>query len=249
MDEIRAYFDRYKKYDPNKWCWMPSTSARLSSIEDQEEWNRIYRETRMRRSPDKDLNLPEFTSLEKDAEQFGLLEYDFVDTFGLGWHGKKGKMVEVGPPDYEGHLYCYIPYGENDEGEYEISPYNDTDNQPDPEVFYKFDKKYPDSKKEWIDIANIKDIKYHYIVENHLFKDTYIDIIYGPNDFLGFYSGDSYDQLIKALEKFNKKDLLEKLYAEINKHFEALKNSEHEDERAYWPECTAEEYFKKIMLI
>ena len=32
--------------------------------------------------------------------------------------------------------------------------------------------------KHWIDTKNVVDIKYKYIVNNHLFKDTYIELIY-----------------------------------------------------------------------
>ena len=34
----------------------------------------------------------------------------------------------------------------------------------------------------WVDTKNVVDISYSYIVENHLFKDTHIDLIYKDGD-------------------------------------------------------------------
>ena len=243
INDVRVYFDRYQKFDPNKWVWSPYSG----SSSEQEEWNQIYRETRMRRSPDKDINPPDFTSLEKDAEQFDLLEYTFTDTFGLKWCGRKGAMKEYGPPDYEGHLYYFVKNGwnDNDEGEYEVSEFTE-DNPPDPKVYFAFPKNHW-GQKEWIDIKNIVKIKYHYVVENHLFKDTYIELFYNPHfeflDFQSFLGGDNYDELVIALKQFGREDLLKSLFEQMDKHFNGLKNSEHEDERKYWPGKTAAEYF------
>ena len=133
--------------------------------------------TRARRSnsiyKNNDLNPPDFYSLERDAEQFGLHEYEFTDTFGLKWIGHKGTHKYVGAPDYEGHLY----YDSIDcEDEAEISEiYSEFENPPESDVYQLFEGA---SRNEWIDIKNLVAATYHYVVENHLFKDTYIDLFY-----------------------------------------------------------------------
>ena len=95
---IRRYYNNYVKYFPEKWEWRPY----VGSIEEQTEWNKIYMATRARRSnsfyKNSDLNPPDFYSLERDAEQFGLHEYEFTDTFGLKWVGHKGTHKYVGAP-------------------------------------------------------------------------------------------------------------------------------------------------------
>ena len=123
---IRKYYDSYVKYFPEKWEWRPY----VGTPEEQTEWNEIYLATRARKSKslykNDDLNPPDFYSLERDAEQFGLDRYEFTDTFGLKWDGRKGVYKLVGAPDYEGHLYYDSSTGEDGE-DVEISDYNDND--------------------------------------------------------------------------------------------------------------------------
>ena len=240
--EIRKYFDKYVYYNPDKWIWSPYYHAKCGSFKEQEDWNELYRKTRMRKSTceggqykDNDIMPPDFYSQERDAALFGMSEYTMTDTFGLKWYGKKGAYVTRGAPDYEGHLY----YRDlDDEEEINISDYCD-DNPPDPKVFKKFKTS---DRREWIDIANVTDLEYHYIVDNHLFKDTYIKLIYNENESLCLYDG-SYNTLVEALIELNKADLLNKLFKGMNEHFDKLKNSDREEEREFWPGKTAEEYF------
>ena len=241
--EVRKYFDRYTKYDPNKWVWSPG--------ENSSEWNDHYMETRARRYPEEDLNPPDFYSAERDAEQFGFSEVTISDIFDLKWKGRKGCNVEIGPPDYEGHLYYYDKDDEYDEPLVEYD-YDSNSHQPPADTFVMFDRGYPKFRKEWIDIANITDVSYTWFKDNHLFKDTGIHWAYGnkvdkdndPDYYSNtMYGGDNYAKFIKTLRKFGKDDLAQKILDEMNVHFEALKNSDREEERHFYPGKTAEEYF------
>lgn len=237
--DIRRYYNNYVKYFPEKWQWSPYIS---SSIEEQEKWNKTYLATRARRSnsvyKNNDLNPPDFYSLERDAEQFGLHEYEFTDTFGLKWVGHKGTHEYVGASDYEGHLY----YDSIDcEDEAEISEiYSEFENPPESDVYQLFEGS---SRNEWIDIKNLVAATYHYVVENHLFKDTYIDLAYGEGQHERIYE-EHYKTFVNALIKFNKLEILQRLFTMMDEHFEKLKNSDRKDERAYWPGMTAAEYFQ-----
>ena len=53
-----------------------------------------------------------------------------------------------------------------------------------------------------------------------------------------------YKTFINALIKFNKKEILQSIFTTMDEHFEKLKNSDREDERAYWPGMKANEYFQ-----
>ena len=88
----------------------------------------------------------------------------------------------------------------------------------------------------------ITDINYKYFVENHLFKDSIITIYYSEFESEDIYEHD-FSYFIAALAKFKKFDLLKKLMNSINEHFEALKNSEREEDRKYYPNVTSWEYF------
>ena len=245
---VRMYFNKYNRYNSNKWVWQPYIYAHQCSLEEQNAWNDLYLRCRGRRNG-KDKVIPDFTSIEKDADQFDKREVTFTDIFGLKWSGRKGVEEEVGEPDYEGHLY----YWDEEDPDYEeeevlISDYDNYDNPPDPKVFHKFKVGYPRWRTEYIDIANIDNIGYHFVIENHLFKDSRIEIHYKgePKEkHHRIYDCHNFVEFAFALKKFGKDDLLKKLYSQIDKHFEGLKNSEREEEREYWPGCTAEEFFDK----
>lgn len=247
MGNIRTYFNKYIRYNPEKWIWQPYIYAHNCSLEEQQEWNSLYLKSRGR-CDGKDKVIPDFTSIEKDANQFHKQEVTFSDIFGLKWTGRKGCEEEIGVADYEGHLY----YWDEDDDEYaSVSDYDNYDNPPDPQVYHKFKVGYPRWRDEYIDIANIDDLEYHYFVENHLFKDSRIEVHYkGEYESVTHSIFDCHDfaEFVFALEKFQKTELLEKLYKQINEHFEKLRDSEREDEREYWPGCTAEEYFNQIFI-
>lgn len=250
---IRKFFDRFDTYDPNKWHWQPYTYAHNSSLEEQKEWNDLYMKTRARRSNDADADkkIPDFHSAERDADQFGLREVTITDIFGLKWTGHKGTNVTIGAPDFEGHLYFDLNEIEDEDYDW-VSPFDEDvgisvyslDNPPPEDVCGKFNIGYPRFRTEWIDIVNIIDLEYHYYVENHLFKDSRIEIVYSGGQHITLYDN-SFIQFVYYLKKFDKHYLLDKLYKQMNEHFEALKNSEHEEERDYYPNCTAEEYFEE----
>jgi hypothetical protein len=98
---IHEYVDDYIKYFPERWQW---------SLKDSEEQKTLYMRTRARRSDrygsDKDL-LPDFYSIERDANQFEFTRVEWTDFFGLVWEGRKGLNARVGAPNYQGNLYYY----------------------------------------------------------------------------------------------------------------------------------------------
>lgn len=242
---IRVYFNRFIKFNSEKWHWKPYTGR--GSPEEQREWNELFLKTRARRDGE-DKIIKDFSSIEKDADQFGLIEVVFTDIFGLKWLGRKGTEEEVGEPDYEGSLYYFDPEDAYDYDDISISDeYNNYDNPPDPKVYYKFNVGYPRWRTEYIDIANVKDLSYTYIVENHLFKDTRVTLRYEDGEEVDIFSSHQYDELAYALKHFGKEDLLKKFCEKVDEHFEKLKNSENEDERDYYPGYTAIEYFKSTL--
>jgi len=85
------------------------------------------------------------------------------------------------------------------------------------------------------------DASYKYLVENHLFKDTYVDLIYEDGEKLTVYS--EYDELIKGLLKHGKEKLVTKIFDSMNEHFIKLRDSDREEEREFYPGKTAEEMF------
>ena len=157
---IRTYFNKYSRYNPEKWMWQPYTYAHNCSLEEQREWNDTYLKFRGRRDGE-DKVIPDFYSIERDANQFNMTEVTFTDIFGLKWTGKKGCQEDIGEPDYEGHLYYW---DEDDEEIASISDYDNYSNPPDPNIYYKFTVGYPRWRDEYIDIANVVDIEYHYYI-------------------------------------------------------------------------------------
>ena len=232
---IREYVEDYVKYFPDKWSWD------LKNSPDQHE---LYMRTRARRSKDSigknyDL-LPDFYSIERDAGQFELDHVEWTDFFGLTWIGKKGVHAYAGAPNYEGNLYYYNKdENECDEEGFSITyDYDAYENQPPEDVYTKINLR---GIYHWIDTANVVDVSYKYIVENHLFKDTHIDLIYEDGEKLTVYS--EYDELIKGLLKHDKKNLVTKIFDSMNEHFIKLRDSDREEEREFYPGKTAEEMF------
>lgn len=235
--EIREYVDDYVEFFPEEWTW---------TLKGHGEQNQRYLETRARKSPAhsyKNLDkLPFFDSLEKDANQFGLSHYEFTDVFGLVWEGKKGVHRSVGAPDYDGHLYYYTPEDEwNEEGWQVSEDYDDCNNQPPKDVYVRLSDAH---SNRWVDFRNIVECDYHYMVDNHLFKDTYFTLNYGEGDELRVY-GD-YQTFLFAVKKSNAR-MFNKLLAQIDEHFLKLRDSEREDEREVYEQQvngkTAREYF------
>jgi len=231
---IREYVDDYIKYYPEKWRW-----SLKNSIEQSER----YMETRARKSKDfygtnNDL-LPDFYSIERDAAQFELSYVEWTDFFGLIWEGKKGIHAMVGAPNYEGNLYYYEEENDYDEAGYRVSyEYDAYKNQPPEEVFSRVNW---GGVNHWIDTVNVKDIVYKYVVENHLFKDTHIELFYDDGEMIRVYA--DYQPLVDGLYRQGRMDLLEKVFKSMNEHFIKLRDSDREEERAFYPGKTAEEMF------
>lgn len=238
---VRVYFDKYVRYNSEKWVWKPYIYANDCSLEEQNEWNELYLKTRGRRD-DNDKVMPDFYSIERDADQFDLREVTFTDIFGLKWSGKKGKTETIDAPDYYGSLYYWDT---DDDGKPYISDYNTTNNLPDSSIYYMFNVGHPKYRKEWIDIANIVDIEYHYFIENHLFKDSKITVFYPDDSLVTIYDSHGISEFAYALKKFGKEGLYSKLCDKVNEHFLGLKNSPYEEDKKYFPGCSAEEYFEK----
>ena len=233
---IRKYFEDYNKYYPERWNW---------NLKNTSEQNALFMQTRARRSrgtfiEDKDL-LPDFYSIERDANQFGLNNVEWTDFFGLTWIGKKGVFASAGAPDYEGSLYYYDPEVSNDESGYCISEkYNAYNNQPPKEIFTRVESR---GIAYWIDTANPIDAEYSFVVNNHLFKDTYIEFTYDSGEKTMVFT--DYGNIINDLQLHHKEKIVKKILKEMNNHFEQLRDSESEEIRKYYPGKTAEEMFLK----
>lgn len=226
---------------------MPSTYIGSHSLEEQKAWNDLYLRTRARKSKDytdADIKVPDFYSAERDADQFRLHEVTVSDIFGLTWTGRKGSEENVGAPDYEGHLYYHDEDSDYcDEDGICISDDYSSENEPPADIYQKFDKSH---RSEWINIADIKNVRYVYHLCNHWNKYSRIEYTYNDEweEYPScFYEGDSYREFIQTLVKFGKTDMADKLIKEINVHIEQLKNSEDEEIRHFYPGKTAEELY------
>jgi len=232
---IREFFDDYCKYYPNRWSW---------SLSNDDGQNDLYLRTRARKSDhwykNKDL-LPDFYSIERDADQFGLCRVKWTDFFGLIWEGEKGTLAMVGAPDYNGSLYYYDENDEYSDDGYCISDeYDSYKNTPPNDIYTKVNWR---SVNHWIDTANVCDVKYKYIVNNHLFKDTYIKLNYEDGESITVY--DDYQKLISGMLGQGKKSLVNQILDGMNEHFIKLRDSDREEERNFFPGKTAEEMFLK----
>ena len=232
--EIREYVDDYVKYYPERWRWC---------LAHNNEQNELYLRTRARRGKRYDGKnydlLPDFYSIERDAAQFGLREVRWTDIFGIVWEGEKGIHAMAGAPDYEGSLYYYDPEESyEDDGYCVSSEYDSFRNQPPDNIYTKVTHR---GTLRWIDTINVVDVNYKYIVENHLFKDTRVELIYKDGDTICVW--EDYQDLINGLIKHGKDDLVQKIMKTMNEHFIKLRDSEQEDERKFYPGKTAEEMF------
>ena len=230
---IREYVEDCIRYYPNRWSWRLNNSI---------EQNKLYMSTRARRCEniyqDNDL-LPDFYSIERDADQFGLSSVVWTDFFGLIWEGKKGVHAYAGAPNYRGSLYYYDSDDEYDEPGYKVSDdYDAYDHQPPNDTFTKITQR---GIQHWIDTKNVEDIRYKYVVNNHLFKDTHIELIYADGEKLTVYS--DYKDLLKGLLRHGKKALVSKIFDTMDEHFIKLRDSDREEERNYYPGKTAKEMF------
>lgn len=208
-------------------------------MKDSDEQREIYMRTRARKSKDysgKNYDLlPDFYSIERDAQQFDLMHVEWTDFFGLTWVGTKGVHAYAGAPDYEGSLYYY----NYDEDSYCVSSeYNAYDNQPPEDIYTRIKLR---GVNHWIDTADVVYIKYKYIVDNHLFKDTRIDLAYIDGETVTVFS--EYEELLKGLMKHGKDNLVKEVLNTMNEHFIKLRDSDREEEREFFPGKTAEEMF------
>lgn len=233
MERIHSYIEKYTSYVPDEWYW------RLNE-DDVELFNKY------RRRYDGDDIMPDFSSIEKDAVKLGFNRCEFKDIVGIRWIGRKGTYRLIGSPDAIGSLYCnnfdedYYDCKFGVSEKYAMSNKNlESDALNDGYIMYSSVR----NGTVLIDVKNIKEIEYKYVVNNHLFKDTNIQIKYedGCTECIFDYSG--YGKLINWLRE-NNIQMLKDLLAKINEHFEKLKNSESDDIRSFWPGMTAEEYFK-----
>lgn len=182
--------------------------------------------------------LPDFTSIERDAAQFGFCKVEWTDFFGIVWEGEKGVHAYAGAPDYEGSLYYYDDEDGYD-SEYCVSEqFNAYDHQPPADTYTRINQR---GVNHWIDTKNVVDIKYSYIVENHLFKDTHIDLFYDDGEKLTVYS--EYTELINGLLRHGEEEMVKKVFKTMNEHFIKLRDSDREEEREFYPGKTAEEMF------
>lgn len=90
-------------------------------------------------------------------------------------------------------------------------------------------------------MRSVVDIRYKYIVDNHLFKDTYIELIYDDGEVIRVWS--DYQELITGLLKCGKEELVKIVLESMNEHFLKLRDSDREEIREFYPGKTAEEMF------
>ena len=239
--QFRAYFNDYVKFYPEKWSW------RLE--ENNRESRDLYMHFRARKAHNIYENsdkLPIFTSIQEDANQFGLEQVTFTDFFGIKWEGKKGVYAYAGDPDYEQHLY-YFPEDDDYDDYAEYAHVSDEYTQTKPPAFPNWMAFSKDGQiTEWLDMKNITDVDLHWVKENHLHKDSYIEVAYDgkvqytKERFATVKNKDHetiYDivNFICGLRRIGKMDLYNKLVAEEEKHFNALRTSTSEDEVEYAP--------------
>lgn len=246
MKSIRRYFQDYAKYFPEEWEWNLSEDA------DSRE---RYMKCRARKGSlyhDAD-KTPFFDSIEKDANQFGLIKVEFIDFFGIKWKGEKGRFRYVGDADYDQHLYYSDLDETDDEGENGVFVSDEYTVSNPPKGFGMVERR---GVKEFVDVANAVDLKYSYIVENHLFKDSCVTLSYDKPIAEGDNFGEKNEEaettfdihgIAKALRDM-RPDLYKKFLETVQNHFEALQKSDRAEEREFAPEkdgkyLTAEEYF------
>lgn len=245
MKAIRRYFQDYTKYFPEEWDW---------ELSQDDESRKRYMQFRARKGTlhsDKDL-VPFFDSVEKDANQFGLHRIGFTDFFGIKWVGKKGRFRYVGDADYDQHLYYPNPEEPEDDADNRVCVSDEYTVSNPPKGFGLVERR---GVKEWIDVENAIDLRYNYIVENHLFKDSFVVLSYDKPIANTDTYGDKCDSemtfdihgIAKALRDM-KPELYKKLLDGVNEHFKKLQESERQEERDFAPEkdgkfLTAEEYF------
>lgn len=234
--KVKEYVDDYIKYYPEKWSWDLKYNNNFCQ-------NELYLKTRARRRKRYDGTnydlLPDFSSIERDAAQFGLKHVEWTDFFGLVWEGKKGVSAFAGAPDYKGSLYYYNPDESYEEDGYCVSDlYDAYNNQPPEDIYTKVECR---GICRYIDTASVVDIRYKYIVDNHLFKDTYIELIYDDGEVIRVWS--DYQELITGLLKCGKEELVKIVLESMNEHFLKLRDSDREEIREFYPGKTAEEMF------
>lgn len=244
MKPIKRYFQDYTKYFPEEWDWE------LSPDKESRERYMRFRARKGTLYKDKDLG-PFFDSIEKDANQFGLRIIEFTDFFGIKWKGEKGRFRYVGDADYDQHLYYSDPGpDETDDGKEGICVSDVYTVSNPPKGFGLVERR---GVKEWIDVEDAIDIRYNYIVENHLFKDSWVVLSY-DKPITDTYGDNCESELTfdihgiaKALHDM-KPELYKKLLEGVNEHFKKLQESDRQEERDFAPEkdgkfLTAEEYF------
>lgn len=111
-------------------------------------------------------------------------------------------------------------------------------NQPSEDIYTKVECR---GICRYIDTASVVDIRYKYIVDNHLFKDTYIELIYDDGEVIRVWS--DYQELITGLLKCGKEELVKIVLESMNEHFLKLRDSDREEIREFYPGKTAEEMF------
>lgn len=249
MDTIKQYFQDYVKWFPEEWNWE------LCPGEENRELYMKFRARKCSRYHDND-KTPYFDSIEKDAGQFGRTHVVFTDIFGIKWEGNKGRHRMVGDADYEQHMYYWDEddeYGEED-GEASVS-----DEVTAAEVPAGYTETSTRGIKHYIYMEGVVDMEYKFIIENHLFKDSYVILSYKDPITKGDEWNESNDILrvwdihgiARGLKKF-KPELYKKFLAQVDEHFKALQDSKRDEERAFAPTdkdgkfITAAEYFDRV---
>lgn len=237
---IRIYMDEFTYYDKTKFHWDIH----------KDPYNN-FRNYRMRKLPDEDI-MPDFSLIEKDAIRFNMYDITFTDILGIEWIGKRGVLVYSGAPDYEQHLYYFLDDANDcsDDifGNYLVSEKYTRDNYPSFKEGYIRMKKHHERGYSYYYIKDFIGINYEYHICNHLFKYTNIKINFKNDnncekELLFGNDGKNYLEILKYLNYISRRDLINKIYCQMNEHFDKLRKSDKEEEREFAPNKRAEEIF------
>lgn len=252
MDRVRLYFQDYCKWFPEEWRWEFA----------DEESRKLYMKFRARKgSMYRDVDkMPFFESIERDANQFNFRCARFTDIFGIRWNGTKGNRRYVGDADYEQHMYYYdVDDTGDDELDDDIRVSECVTATTMPDGYARLNHY---GVLEFVDVADVVDMNYTYVMESHLFKDSSVILSYkGPLD--GTEEFSDYRNVLRVWDIYGiaaglkefKPDLYGKFLSQVDEHFQRLQHSDREEEREFAPSegegknfryLTAKEHFERF---
>lgn len=212
---IHRFQTDYIEYNPFKWRWEIINEK--TNIEKYEKFRARYSPAHT--SAD---IWPDFLSIEKDADNLRMSRVEWTDICGIRWYGEKGINTFAGTPDGIGSLY-YMTCDEDGEMRMNVSDeYATLGKLPPVSEYFSYTTR---GITHYVDYKDIAGVEYQYVVNNHIFKDTSIVINYKDGDTERIFDA-AYDEFIKVLKDHNETDLLDKIFAEMDVHFDKMRKSE-----------------------